>query len=93
MEYERVAATPTLMAIVNNVKSFNDIDRMPCPYCNDQMFRVVNGDYPFDEYRGTTILHTEHYYCANCGTFAEIAQSFDAGVRKMKVARELPKEE
>jgi len=87
---EKVDPTPTLMAIIENVKSFDRIDRLPCPYCNGQMWRVVGDEWPYDEFKGSTILHRERYYCENCDTHAGIVQEFrPSDLRKMTLMRDM----
>ena len=90
MRTEKVKATSTLRAIVNGVKQFSDIDRLPCPYCNEQMFKVDNGCYPFEEYLGNGWFErTERFFCDNCYTWAHVTQEYAPASRRMVVNRDV----
>lgn len=83
-------SSPTMTAIVDNVENFDDIDRLPCPYCNGQMLRVDNGDYPHEQYKNNGwFARTERFYCENCWTWAEVTQTYRPEGRFVKVRRDM----
>lgn len=87
---EFVTPTPTLGAIVSGVKKIDDIDRLPFPYCNEQMLRVDNGDYPHEEYMSSGVFkRTEKFYCDNCLTWADVSQFYEPNGRTMTVKRDV----
>ena len=86
---ENVKVTPTLKTIVKFV-DIGNIDRLPCPYCNGQMMRVDNGNYPHEEYKPDgDFERTERYYCDNCCTWADVTQTYTPTDRRMKVMRDV----
>jgi len=93
---EKIIPTPTLNAIIRNVKDIDNIDRLPCPRCSGQMERIDNGCYPFEEYKANgTFERTERYYCENedCCTWANVTQVYKPSDRRMKVIRDVFDEE
>ena len=88
----KLTASPEMLAIVNNV---DDFERLPCPYCNEQMWRVDNDDYPFYERKPHgKVERTEHYHCENCGSYADIVSVYTMqDRRRVKVMQDVWEEE
>ena len=85
MKHIETYPTSAITTLVDNLR-LNDIDRLPCPYCNDQMWQVDNGDFPHEEYTGGGwFLRTERYVCANCDSYADVVQKYQPNDRVVRV--------
>lgn len=52
-------------------------ERVPCPTCDGQMFRVDNGDFPWIEPTGYGgVKYVERFICVDCETYADFTQYY-----------------
>ena len=87
---EKRSTTPAIDAIVSNVRRLSSIDRLPCPGCKGQMWKVDNGDYPYETYsKGGRFYRTERFYCDDCGTFADVKQEYTPVQRTVSVYQDV----